>query len=397
LRGASLLKVFFSSLILWVSVSAALADSTPELFKLLPREIGGFRQSQSIRPPWSLTREGVLNPEIISAKVDADSPFIGAEVEYLSKKGEKLLVEVARFRRDSEAYSLLTIIGRNLRERKLAEDMVLGGDVGTASISWSGGLAFFKGSSFVRVSRSEKENSDSIRDLARLFSDEIEKGDGDIPVLLTHLPGWTDGQERAVYLAGFTTLKGIATNQPVLDVISSEGDADAVATDYGTSQLLLIEFNTPQLAGDNDRSITAKIQELRNQGQPVPTAYRRVGNYAVFVFNGQSEQAANQLIDQIKYEQVVRWLGDNPYLLQEAQRKYAETTLGVFVSVVKASGLALVSCLAVGGFFGALLFSRRRAQQKAVDAFSDAGGMLRLNLDEMTPQTDPARLIGPGN
>jgi hypothetical protein len=84
-------------------------------------------------------------------------------------------------------------------------------------------------------------------------------------------------------------------------------------------------------------------------------------------------------------------------LLQEAQRKYAETTLGVFVSVVKASGLALVSCLAVGGFFGALLFSRRRAQQRAIEAFSDAGGMLRLNLDEITPQNHPARLVGPGD
>jgi len=50
----------------------------------------------------------------------------------------------------------------------------------------------------------------------------------------------------------------------------------------------------------------------------------------------------------------------------------------------------------VGGLFGALLFSRRRTRQRNIEAYSDAGGMLRLNLDELTPETDPARLIGPG-
>jgi hypothetical protein len=121
-----------------------------------------------------------------------------------------------------------------------------------------------------------------------------------------------------------------------------------------------------------------------------------VGNYAVFVFDAPSEPVGNELIDQVKYQQVVQWLGDNPYAYEEATREFTETTLGVFVSVVKASGLALVTCFAVGGFFGALLFSRRRARQRNVEAYTDAGGMLRLNLDEMTPEIDPARLIGPG-
>ena len=67
--------------------------------------------------------------------------------------------------------------------------------------------------------------------------------------------------------------------------------------------------------------------------------------------------------------------------------------LGVLVAVIKASGYAIVLCLGVGGLIGGLLFSYRRSQQKDVTAFSDAGGMLRLNLDELTPETDPARLL----
>ncbi len=186
-------------------------------------------------------------------------------------------------------------------------------------------------------------------------------------------------------------------NQPVLTVVSAEGDADAVVSNYGPSKLLIVEFNTPQLAAENDQRIVARIQELWKQGQPAPSAYRRVGNYSVFVFEAPTEQAAKALIDQIKYEQVVQWLGENPYILKEAQRQYVETTLGVFVAVVKASGVAALGCFAVGGFLGALLFSRRRAQQRTVEAFSDAGGMLRLNIDELTPQTDPAKLLSERN
>jgi uncharacterized protein (DUF1330 family) len=180
-------------------------------------------------------------------------------------------------------------------------------------------------------------------------------------------------------------------------VVSFEGGAEAVVANYDTQRLVIIEFNTASLATDNNQRITARIQELRNQGQPVPTAYRRVGNYAVFVFDAPSEQAANQLIDQVKYQQVVQWLGENPFAYEQATREFTETTLGVFVAVVKASGLALVTCFAVGGFLGALLFSFRRAQQRAKEAYSDSDAMLRLNLDELTPESDPARLLRRGN
>jgi len=89
----------------------------------------------------------------------------------------------------------------------------------------------------------------------------------------------------------------------------------------------------------------------------------------------------------------VQWLGENPNILKEAEKRYVNTTLGVLVTVLKASGWAFVTCLGLGGLIGGLLFSYRRAQQKAVTAYSDAGGMLRLNLDELSPQTDPGKLL----
>jgi len=368
-----------------------------KLAEMLPNELGKFRQLPSMRPLITLAKEGILNPEIFRARTDpATSPYIGAETEYLSAAGEKLTIEIIKFTGDSDAYSFFSLIAKRMQEAEPVSQLSSVG-VGTVSVKSSRGIAFFKGTTFVRVTQADSKSrgSDSAIVLARLFADRIDNDGGAVPVLLKHLPDWENARTRAIYVVSSQPLKSLVGNQAVLDAVSFEGGTEAVVADYGTSKLMIVEFTTPQLAGDNDRRIVAKIQELWKQGQPAPTAYRRVGNYSVFVFNAPNEQAANQLIDQVKYEQLVQWLGDNPNWLERAQRHYTETLLGTFIAVIKASGLAAVLCFGVGGFFGALLFARRRAQQKTSDAFSDAGGMMRLNLDEMTAETNAARLVGP--
>jgi hypothetical protein len=172
------------------------------------------------------------------------------------------------------------------------------------------------------------------------------------------------------------------------------GGTEAVVANYGQSQLLIVEFTTSQFSVDNDQRILAKIQELRSQGQPAPTAYRRVGNYSVFVFNAPDEKTANALIDSVKYEQVVQWLGDDPHLEARIERYLAQTTAGVLIAVLKSSGLSLLICLGAGTLFGALLFRHRRAQHAAL--YSDAGGGTRLNLDELTGTKNSHRLLEPG-
>lgn len=369
-----------------------------DVIQLLPKQIGSFRVIGAVRTSDTLAREGLLGPQAAGQRLEADRHYSAAEADYVSVENLRLFVEVVRLPRDSDAYSLLTFAARNARDPVRTELGQITKEVGTASVVLPGAIAFFKGTKFVRVTARDPAGQDSnkILTLARLISDRIEEGEADLPVLVKHLPRWEEAQGRAVYLASFRSLKAILPDQPLLDHVSSEGDADAVAANYGATRFVIVEYNTPQLAGENDRSILAKIEELRTQGQRVP-AYRRVGNYSVFVFNAADEQTAKELIDQVEYEQVVQWLGDNPYMLEKAQREYYQTTAGVLVAVVKASGLSLLLCLTAGGFIGALLFSRRRAQQRHAEAFSDAGGMLRLNIDEITPKIDPAKLVGPGN
>lgn len=358
--------------------------------KLLTDKLGDFSAAGTIK----LQKNSLFDTSEYSVVTSA------AGRSYVSKTGEHFSVALTTMTSDSAAYAELTQT-RKKAESAGATSKTENVDVGTAGFSYSDGasnnfVAFFKGRVFVAVRNDNKSPElERLSNLARSLADNLDKGAGEIPVLVKHLPGWQ--QAQVLYAIDNETLKRMVSNQTVLEVVSFNGGAEAAAAEYGPQKLVVIEFNTASLATDNDQRIKAKLQELGTQGQPVPTAYRRVGNYSVFVFDAPSAEAANQLIDQVKYQQVVQWLGQNPFSYEQATREFTETTLGVLVSVVQTSGLALVGCLAVGGLFGALLFRSRRAQQRSREAYADSDAMLRLNLDELTPENDPARLLERGN
>jgi hypothetical protein len=224
------------------------------------------------------------------------------------------------------------------------------------------------------------------------------EGAREVPVIVKHLPDWETAQERALYVETMPALKELVPNQPVLDAVSFDGGTEAATATYdGGARLIIFEYQTPQLAFDADAAIKTRINELRGAGQTLPSAYRRVGNYAVFVFDAQNEGAAAGLIDKVKYEQEVRWLGENPYAIDRANRAWLNMSTSVIVNTIKATGIAIATCLGIGGIFGGWIFMRRRAQAALTEKFSDAGGMLRLNLDEMSAQNNTAQLLGQGD
>jgi hypothetical protein len=372
------LRAILSLLALLVFASS-LSASTPDwdqINKGFPENLGSYRR--------------VTTPRLDDQ--NDDNTGFSATADYSAPGGGRISVSIKWAEQDGRAYELLSTTARGLRDKTPVAIQL---NLGTAGFVSPDMTAFFRGANFVRLTKaSPRTNEKDLVSLATVLAEKLDRGEGEIPVVLKHLPNWEQAQQTAVYLNRFRSLDSIAKD-PVLSAINSEGDADAVLAHYEPMRLLLIEFNTPQRSVENDQRIVARIQELWKLGQVAPSAYKRVGNYSVFVFDAPNEQAAKQLLDQVHYEQVVSWLGENPNILKEAEKHYVRTTLGVLVAVLKASGFALIACFGTGALIGGLLFTRRRAQQRAVEAFSDAGGMLRLNLDEMTPQTNPARLLGP--
>jgi hypothetical protein len=351
-----------------------------ELETLFPKQLGPYNRTQDPAPHAGIVENGGTKLRRVTG--------------FYRKGTDLFLVSVISCHQDTEAYALLTEYATHHKEK--FPSLELTSEFGTASFAAPPYAYFFKGSKFVEIKNLNFPER-AVETFAKAYADTIDKGEADIPALVKHLPNPEQSQKTARFLTRFKALQTVLPGQAVLSAIETDGNADAAFVDTGTGKVLIVEYNTPQLATENDTRVVAKIQELWKLGQPAPTVYKRVGNYSVFVFDAADEATAKKLIDQVKYEQVVQWLGDNPYIYKEAEKRYVETTLGVFVAVVKASGMALVACLGLGGLIGALLFMRRRAQQKTQEAYSDAGGMLRLNLDDLSaPQTDPARLLGPG-
>jgi hypothetical protein len=312
---------------------------------------------------------------------------------YVSSGGETFKVTLIKTRTDSAAFSLLTHFAPNLPTSPIKS-----GEVGTASVSRPGGVFFFKGPAAVEVSASNgSSNNDALLlEAARPFADGLDAGEGGVPVLALHLPEWEKVRGQVDYALGLPVLKNLVGDEPVMDAVSFEGGAEAVTARYGDSRLVIIEFTTPQYATDNDARIQQRIAELRAAGQRAPSAYRRVGNYSVFVFGASDEQAAAGLVGQVQYEKDVRWLGRNPH--EAAMReKFLTTTMGgVVVTTLKATGVAILICLGVGGLFGGVVFMMRRARTTAAQVYTDAGGMLRLNIEDVNARTDPARLLDGG-
>jgi hypothetical protein len=354
-----------------------------EAAKLLPDKI----ESYGATGPAQMPMRGIF--ELVSP--DEVGAVSSAARTYQDGQNLPFDIVVVHVSTESGAYALLTRITGD------GKDNLKTGGVGTATITTPGRIEFYKGENLVQISGGSKSpaSPDELLRMARTFAATLPSGDDDIPVLVRHLPNLQTPTDGSLYAVTLNGLKNVVPNQPIMDALTFEGGTEAVAAKYGQTQLVIVEFTTPQFSIDNDQRVMAKIQDLKGQGRPLPTAYRRVGNYSVFVFNAPDEQSANQLIDQVKYEKVVQWLGDDPHLSERLQRYFAQTSAGVIASVLKGSGLSLILCIGIGALIGALLFRHRRAQKAAT--YSDAGGSVRLNLDDLTSTVDSNRQLGSGS
>lgn len=219
-------------------------------------------------------------------------------------------------------------------------------------------------------------------------SQEVSEADG-IPVLIKHLPDWETVRGQAVFAKSVGELRPALGELPLIDLIDFSAGTEAVSAQYPAGRLLIIEYGTPQGSVDADNKFKAALAE----GGDSTTAYRRIGNYNVLVFDAADIAAADALIDQVKYEKNIQWLGDNPFRIS-AERAFVLTTSDIFMStvlvIVMGIGIAIVGGLITGFTY----FQFRERRRAGMNTYTDAGGMTRLNLDGFTPEIVPERLLG---
>jgi hypothetical protein len=295
---------------------ASLRAATPlgETIKLLPDTLAGAR--------------AVKNAETIDARPNSLPASITPENFHVASAASRsyaatgqngaFTATIFQTRHESAAYALFSAFRATLPSEARQTTF---GDPGTASVSVpGGGAAFYQGTSFVIVSGSSSE----VAAVARALAQNLDAGEGEIPVLVKHLPDWEQVESRALYAVSAAELQKIAGAEgEYFGKLDFAGGTEAVVAPYrNASRLIVVEHHTPQLATTNQTLAEQTLQSFRQEGKAVPSAYRRVGNYLVFVLGEPDAQAADALIGQVNYEQLVRWLGDNPRAFENLQKNF---------------------------------------------------------------------------
>ena len=208
-------------------------------------------------------------------------------------------------------------------------------------------------------------------------SQEVSEVDG-VPVLIKHLPDWESVRDQAKITNDIEEVRKDFGSPAVLSGLDLNGGAEAAYAPYGDSRLLLIEYPTPQ------GSVAADTAIQSSMGGSAGVVYRRIGNYNVFVFGAADPVAAEALLGKIEYGKTVQWLGEDPFYLQKFERYIASTGRDVAISTVFFILGIFMTAILLGVATGFFYFRFRQIERANRTAYSDAGGLTRLNLDELS-------------
>ena len=270
-------------------------------------------------------------------------------------------------------------------------------EIGYGGARTNAGLVFWKENYFVRLMNANQQtiraaataqSAPAQASLARVISDEIVLKNAEVarPALIENLPAGSTASNSVRYFLGPESLNAYVEHGR--EMFGFAGDAEAVMAEYGAAvspvKLVIVEYHTPQFAYDAMARVNEYLATLSEQEQN-RIIVKREGNYIVEATGFENRDAAQALVDAVKYPYGVKWLRDprlpsnDPFRVQKA----AQMLLSTFTLL----GLLLLSVTIGGSILGTSIFLKRRKQQQEI--FSNAGGMLRLEIDPFE-----ARILG---
>jgi hypothetical protein len=278
-------------------------------------------------------------------------------------------------------------------------------------------LIFWKGNFFVRVfgvpQTSGRVGAANGESLARAVADAIVPASPAEarPPLFESLPSSVAGAAQVPdsqrYFLGSESLNTFVEHGR--EMFGFAGDTEAVTAHYtpveGSNdetrvksnsaaaapaasplKLVIVECHTPEFATDELARITNYVSTLPESEQH-RIVFKRTGNYIIAAVNVGNREVAEGLVNSVQYPYTVKWLRNplwptnDPFRTQKA----AQMLLSTFGLL----GLILLTVLLGGTVFGASVFLKRRKRQQEI--FSDAGGMLRLDIEPFLLALPPKR------
>lgn len=324
------------------------------------------------------------------------------------------LVRVFWTENNNQAYGLYTFYRDPLAS---TTDFGTEGDLDVVE----GKVIFWQGTHFVQVlnqkqDRSEKTTTAMIS-LAQALSEKITALDKKnmvvqdidlakkLPSVVRNLPSGSLNLRTARYILGpkalATFTKGSVSQYDFYPNMATE-IAYGEYQSEGQSSLLIIEYHTPQQSIAAFKRLTDYQNSLAD-AEKTKIVLKREGNYIVEATNFSSDKVAKNIVENVKYGYVVKWLDDESTVVGNGRSVASEAakTAKILVSVFGLIGVALIFAVIGGFMMGLLIFYFRRRGKIAFQSFSDAGGMMRLDIDGIArplslDKQDSKNLLGSG-
>lgn len=322
-------------LLLWLGSIAFASD--PNNF--LPTSFAGWNQSGSAQSTTDPAKADAAYPAVLK-----EYGFAGSEtVTYTRSDGRKLTVKAARFNDATGAYGAFTFY----RQPAMRTERI-----GTKAASANQRILFFRDNILVDADFDHltEMSAAELRELAGMLPAAKDSAEN-LPTLPEYLPKSDAVENSAKYILGPQAL--LAEKAPLTpEQVDFSHDPEILIQDYssksGPLTLTLIQYPTPQIAGERLRALQSVEQSTPNS-----LLVRRSGPLVDVVTGAIGSSEAHALLNSVNYDAEVTW---NEATSMSKRDNIGNLMLGVFAL----TGIVLLISLIFGVFFGGIRVLMKR-------------------------------------
>jgi hypothetical protein len=314
---------------------------------VLPKSFAGWIQTGTPQFTTDLAQADAAYPAVLKEYGFADSET----ATYTRDDGRKLTVKAAQFTDATGAYGAFTFYRQPAMKTE---------DIGSKAASANNRILFFRSNVLVDANfdRVTEMSAAELRELAGVLP--ALKGSADnLPTLPEYLPKKGAVENSARYILGPQALL-VAKSALTPEQVDFSHDPELLSQDYsfrdGDLTLTLVEYPTPQIAGERLRALQAGLKTGADS-----FLVRRTGPILEVVSGAVGGDDARNLVNSVNYEAEVTW--------NEATSVTPRNNIGnLIVAVFALVGIILLISIIFGVFFGGIrIFVKRFYPDKVFD------------------------------
>ena len=305
----------------------------------LPKSFAGWTESGPARTTTDAAKADAAYPAVLK-----EYGFVNSETAtYTREDGRKLTVKAAKFNDATGAYGAFTFY----RQPAMKAERI-----GTKAASANQRILFFRDNVLVDANfdRLTEMSAAELRELAGLLP-SAKGSAANLPTLPEYLPKNDAVENSAKYILGPQALLA-AKVALTPEQIDFSHDPEILIQDYssksGPLTLILLQYPTPQIAGERLRALQGA-----EQSAPNTLLVRRTGPLVDIVTGTTGSEEAQRLLTSVNYEAEVTW--------NEATSLSKRDNIGnLILGIVALIGIILLISLICGVFFGGMRLMVKR-------------------------------------